>query len=61
MPHTQRGNYAQCGVYKIFVSRFSEKISVKTTSLVKRFTIKVISRKNSQVIQKFRKLHTVAQ
>ena len=32
---------------------------MKTTSLVKSFTIKLISRKNSQVIQKFRKLHTV--
>ena len=33
--------------------------SVKTTFLVKSFTIKLISRNNSQVIQKFRKLHTV--
>ena len=38
---------------------FFWKISVKTTSLVKSFTIKLISRNNSQVIQKFRKLHTV--
>ena len=45
--------------YEIFVSRFFDKISVKTTSLVKSFTIKMISRKNSQMIQKFRKLHTV--
>ena len=35
------------------------KISVKTTYLVKSLTIKLISRKNSQVIQKFHKLHTV--
>ena len=33
--------------------------SVKTTSLVKSFTVRLISRNNSQVIQKFRKLHTV--
>ena len=32
---------------------------MKTTSLVKRFTVKLISRTISQMIQKFRKLHTV--
>ena len=32
----------------------------RTTSLVKSFTVKLISRNNSQVIQKFRKLHTVS-
>ena len=42
-----------------FVSRFFWKNSVKTTSLVKSFTIKLISRNNSQVIQNFCKLHTV--
>ena len=36
------------------------KISVKTTYLVKSFNITLISRNNSQVIQRFRKLHTVA-
>ena len=41
----------------LYISRFFEKISVKTTSLVKRFTVKLISR---NVIQKFRKLHTVS-
>ena len=34
------------------------KISVKTTSLVKWITVKLISRNISQVIQNFRKLHT---
>ena len=48
-----------CGVYEIFVSRFFHKFSVKTNSLVKSFTVKLISRNNFQVIQKFRKLHTV--
>ena len=32
---------------------------MKTTSLVKSFTVKLISRNISQVIQKFRKLHTM--
>ena len=36
------------------------KISVKSTSLVKSFTLELISRNNSYVIQKFRKLHTVS-
>ena len=35
------------------------KISMKTTSLVKSFNIQLISRNNSQVIQKFRNLYTV--
>ena len=35
------------------------KNSVKTTSLLKRFTIKLISRNDYKVIQKFPKLHTV--
>ena len=35
------------------------KKSVKTTSLVKSFTVKLISRNNSQVIQIFHKFHTV--
>ena len=35
------------------------KSSVKTTYLVKSFTVKLISRNDSQVIQKFHKLHTV--
>ena len=47
------------GVYTIFVSRFLKNISMKTTSLVKSFTVKLISRNISQVIQKFRKLHTM--
>ena len=38
---------------------FWKKNSVKTTSLVKSFTVKLISRNISQLIQKFRKLHTV--
>ena len=49
--------YTQCGVNKIFVSWFSETISVKTTSLVKIFAVKLVSRNIFQVIQKFRKLH----
>ena len=44
---------------RLVASRFFEKNSVKTTSLLKRFTIKLISRNNSQVIQKFHKLDTV--
>ena len=50
-------NTAHCGVHNCITG--FRKISVKITSLVKSFTVKLISRNNSQMIQKFRKLHTV--
>ena len=40
-----------CGIYDCITVFW--KISVKTTSLVETFTVKLISRNNSQVIQKF--------
>ena len=52
-------SYALCGVYEIFVSMFFAKFPVGTTYSLKSFIVRLISRNNSQVIQKFCKLHTV--
>ena len=57
-PHIRKSNTTRWSLRK-FCNTVFWKISVKTTYLVKSFTVRLISRNNSQVIQKFRKLHTV--